>query len=183
MPGTAAEASTLGQPVVPANGLESAPDVASEARGVGATAFVVTLLGVGVSTYMTIAYFTEASILACSGGGELSCTMVTTSPQSRTLGIPVAVLGLGYFIVMSVLTSPAVWRRNTQWVAKVRTTLLVGGLVFVLWLIAAEILIIGHVCLWCTGVHVILIALVLVMTRATPRQLGIDANELAGATR
>ena len=48
---------------------------------------------------------------------------------------------------------------------------------FVFWLIAAEILIIGHVCLWCTGVHVVMIALVLVLTRATPNQLGLRVDD------
>jgi uncharacterized membrane protein len=55
--------------------------------------------------------------------------------------------------------------------------LAVAGLLFVFWLIAAEILIIGHVCLWCTGVHVVMIALVLVLTRATPAQLGLRVDQ------
>jgi len=55
--------------------------------------------------------------------------------------------------------------------------LAIAGMVFVLWLVAAEVLIIGHICLWCTGVHVVMIALVLVMTRATPTQLGLRADD------
>ena len=162
-------------------GLDDAGEVLIDAPGraaswVGPTAFALSLLGVGLSTYMTIAHFTEAAILACSGGGELSCTLVTTSPESVLLGVPVAVLGLAYFVVMSVLTSPVLWRRRDRWLARVRTGLAAAGLAFVLWLVAAEVLIIGHVCLWCTGVHVVLIALVLVLTRATPAQLGLRAE-------
>jgi uncharacterized membrane protein len=52
-----------------------------------------------------------------------------------------------------------------------------AGLLFILWLIAAEVLIIGHVCLWCTGVHVVTIALALVLTRATRAQLGLRVDE------
>jgi uncharacterized membrane protein len=59
----------------------------------------------------------------------------------------------------------------------VRTALALAGLAFVLWLVAAEVLIIGHVCLWCTGVHIVMIALLLVLTRATPAQLGLRAND------
>ncbi len=153
---------------------EVGPDSESvgSTRWVGVAAFALSLIGVGLSTYMTIAHFTEATILACSGGGELSCTAVTTSPQSMFLGIPVAVVGLGYFVVMSALTSPQLWRRRDLWLARVRTVLAVAGMAFVLWLVAAEILIIGHICLWCTGVHVVMVALVLVLTRATPAQLG-----------
>lgn len=151
-----------------------------ENRWVAVAAFFLSLMGVGASTYMTIAHFTEASILACSGGGELSCTVVTTSAQSRIVGIPVAVIGLGFFVAMSVLTAPPVWRRGGRVVALTRSTLLVAGFVFVLWLVAAEIVIIGHVCLWCTAVHVITVALVLVMTRASSSQLGLSTVDRHG---
>lgn len=122
---------------------------------------------------MTVAHYTEAAILACSGSGELSCTLVTTSLESRFLGIPVALMGLGFFVVMSVLTWPPLWRRDERWLAVARSLLAVAGVLFVLWLIAAEVLIIGHICLWCTGVHVVAISLLLVITRATPRQQGL----------
>jgi uncharacterized membrane protein len=86
-------------------------------------------------------------------------------------------LGLGFFVVMSILSSPSVWRRGARWLALSRTALAVAGLLFVFWLIAAEVLIIGHVCLWCTGVHVVALALVLVLTRATPAQLGLRIDD------
>jgi uncharacterized membrane protein len=86
--------------------------------------------------------------------------------------MPVVRIGLSYFVVMSVLTSPPVWRRSVRWLALSRSLLAVAGITFVFWLIAAELLIIGHVCLWCTGVHVVMFALVIVLTRATPAQQG-----------
>jgi len=43
---------------------------------------------------------------------------------------------------------------------------------FVLWLIAAEVLIIGNICLWCTAVHLVTFTLLVVLTRVAPRQLG-----------
>ena len=156
-----------------AAGVEASPAT----RRVGLSAFALSLIGVVLSTYMTIAHFTEVTILACSGRGELSCTAVTTSPQSRVFGIPVALLGLGFFVVMSILSSPPLWRRGARGLALSRTALAAVGLLFVFWLIAAEILIIGHVCLWCTGVHVVMIALVLVLTRATPAQLGLRVDQ------
>jgi uncharacterized membrane protein len=142
------------------------------ARWAVVTTFLLSLTGLGLSTYMTIAHFTMPTILACSGTGELSCTTVTTSPESYALGIPVVILGLGYFTVMSILNSPRMWRRPERWLAISRPTLSVVGVLFVLWLVAAEILIIGHVCLWCTGVHVVTLALLIVLTRVTPVQLG-----------
>jgi uncharacterized membrane protein len=42
---------------------------------------------------------------------------------------------------------------------------------FVLWLVAAELLIIDHICLWCTGVHVVTFALLLVVSRTWTGEL------------
>ena len=172
-------AESLGEP----NEVANAPSVPAT-RWVGVAAFALSVIGIGLSTYMTIAHFTEASILACSGSGELSCTAVTTSPQSRVLGIPVVLLGLSFFVVMSTLTSPPVWRRSERWLALSRSTLAVSGMIFVLWLVTAEVLIIGHICLWCTGVHVVMTTLLLVLTRATPAQMGflVDDAEWLQAT-
>jgi uncharacterized membrane protein len=43
---------------------------------------------------------------------------------------------------------------------------------FVLWLIAAEFIIIDNICLYCTGVHIVTFALLIVLTRVSPVQLG-----------
>lgn len=152
---------------------ETPPDWSSRSdRLLGLSAFALSLVGVGLSTYMTIAHFTEAAILACAGGGELSCTAVTTSSQSEVVGVPVAVMGLAYFLALSVLTAPPLWKRGGRMVALIRTGLSIAGVAFVLWLVAAEVLIIGHVCLWCTGVHLVTLTILLALTRSTPERLG-----------
>jgi uncharacterized membrane protein len=43
---------------------------------------------------------------------------------------------------------------------------------FVLWLISAELLIIDNICLYCTGVHIVTFALLVVLSRVSPAQLG-----------
>jgi uncharacterized membrane protein len=47
-----------------------------------------------------------------------------------------------------------------------------GSMAFVLWLVAAELLIIKNICLYCTGVHVVTFLLLIVMTLVAPTQLG-----------
>ena len=165
---------SAGLPVgVDAHHGETLPDWSSRSdRLLGLSAFTLSLIGVGLSTYMTIAHFTEAAILACAGGGELSCTAVTTSSQSRIVGVPVAVIGLAYFLALSVLTAPPLWKRGARVIALIRTSLSIAGVAFVLWLVAAELLIIGHVCVWCTGVHLVTLTILLVLTRSTPDRLG-----------
>lgn len=133
---------------------------------------ILSLCGVGISTYLTIAHFVGTQILACSDNALVNCTAVTTSKQSYFLGMPVAVLGLAFYLVMVVVNSPWGWRRSERLVHLGRVVLSGGGLVFIAWLIIAEFLIIEHVCLWCTGVHVVTIALALVISRVSPAQLG-----------
>ena len=62
--------------------------------------------------------------------------------------------------------------RPSSWIATARFVLAFIGMAFVLWLIAAEVLIIGNICLWCTAVHLVTFTLLVVLTRVAPRQLG-----------
>jgi len=44
----------------------------------------------------------------------------------------------------------------------------VGGIGFVLWLLYAELILIGAICVWCTVTHVIAFALFVVVVLTTP---------------
>ena len=100
--------------------------------------------------------------LACSDKGLVNCAEVTTSSQSMVFGIlPVAVIGLAYYVFMTALNSPWVWRLQQtgsdqlgQIVRFTRIGAVVAGMGFVLYLIYAELIQIGAICLWCTSVHV-----------------------------
>ena len=71
------------------------------------------LVGVAVSIYLTIEHFSGSTVLACPENATINCTKVTSSSWSRFAGIPVAVLGLAYFVGMAVLVTPAAWRRRS----------------------------------------------------------------------
>jgi uncharacterized membrane protein len=146
--------------------------VAPVARWAQGATWLLSLVGLGVSGYLTFTHFAGVQYLACSSTGVVNCGVVTTSAQSYFLGMPVAVLGLAHYLVMSVLTSPWAWRARAYWVHVVRFVLVIVSMAFVLWLVAAELLIIDHICLWCTGVHVATFALFGVMVYVAPTQLG-----------
>ena len=123
------------------------------------------VVGLGISTYLTLAHYTKAVSLVCSTNGVVSCEAVTTSPQSVVFGIPVAVLGLAFFVPMLVLCLPFAWRTTRRFVAPMRLAGAVTGIGFVSYLLYAELFEIKKICLWCTGVHVITFLLfVLVVT-------------------
>jgi uncharacterized membrane protein len=136
-----------------------------------ATTFILSLVGLGLSTYLTITHFRPADLI-CTDNGIFNCALVTNSGESRFIGIPVAFLGLGTYVVMTVLNSPWGWRAKNYWVHVARFVFAIVSMCFVLWLISAELLIIKNLCLYCTGVHIVTFALLIVLTIVSPTQLG-----------
>jgi uncharacterized membrane protein len=120
------------------------------------TTWVLSLAGLGVSIYLTIAHFTESKLAGCAETkGLVNCTKVTTSPQSYVFGIPVAVLGLAFFVFAVVIMSPWLWQAARREIHILRLASVVVGVGFVLYLLYAELFIIGSICLYCTSVHVL----------------------------
>jgi uncharacterized membrane protein len=118
--------------------------------------FALALAGLGVSIYLTIAHFTESTLAGCSEkAGLVNCTKVTTSAQSYVFGIPVAVLGLAFYLFAVAIMSPWAWRAARREIHLLRIASVVVGIGFVLYLLYAELFIIGSICLYCTSVHVI----------------------------
>ena len=115
--------------------------------------------GLVVATYLTYEHFTSSSTLACSGSGVINCLKVTTSSYSALAGVPVAVLGLVFFVVMLVLQLPTMWRRPERAVRVGRLAWAAVGLCTVLYLLYAELFAVDAICLWCTAVHVLTVLL------------------------
>ena len=138
--------------------------------------WILSLAGLGVSIYLTIAHFADKPLAGCSESGAINCTKVTTSPQSYVFGIPVAVLGLAFFVAAVALMSPWAWRWARREVALIRIASLVVGVGFVLYLIYAELFIIGAICLYCTSVHAITF-LLFVLTAFATAAWGLPARQ------
>jgi len=119
------------------------------------TTWILSLGGLGVSVYLTIAHYNTAVTLACPATSTVNCEKVTTSPESIVFGIPVAVLGLAFYVFLAVVNSPWAWRMTWPPLRWARVGSMVAGILFVLYLIYAEMFRIGAICLWCTSVHVI----------------------------
>jgi uncharacterized membrane protein len=117
---------------------------------------VLALGGLGVSSYETYAHFNGSHLLGCSGTGAIDCTKVITSPQSMVFGvIPVAILGLLFYVFVVAIMTPWAWQMRRREVAWLRLGSMVVGMGFVLYLVYAELYQIGSICLYCTSVHVI----------------------------
>jgi uncharacterized membrane protein len=132
---------------------------------------IVTLLlsiyGLGASIYLTITHF-QPKALACVQSATFNCEKVTQSPQSEIFGIPVAMLGLVFFVPMLLLCLPVAWRSADRRVHLARLALSVAGVGMILYLIIAELFIIKAICLWCSSVHVTTFVLFVIIATASP---------------
>ncbi|MDA8367602.1 MAG: vitamin K epoxide reductase family protein [Actinomycetota bacterium] len=147
-----------------------------------ATTLVLTVFGLGVATYLTITHFDTHVSLSCpAGGGFINCEKVTTSPQSYVFGIPVAVLGLAFFVPMLLLCTPMAWRAGRRWVHWARLALSISGVGMIIYLISAELFIIKSLCMWCTSVHVVTFFLFVIIAPATPYALAAAGTWDGGA--
>jgi uncharacterized membrane protein len=135
------------------------------------TTLILSVFGLGVSVYLTIAHYTTSAVLACSDKGFVNCAKVTTSAESVVFGIfPVAVLGLAFYVFMVAINTPWAWRSRLPALYWARLGSVLVGMIFVLYLLYAEIVQIGSICLWCTSVHVVTFALfVLLVFHASSR--------------
>jgi uncharacterized membrane protein len=139
-------------------------------RRVRITALVLSLLGLADSTYLTITHF-QKQILKCSATGVINCLKVTTSPQSVVFHVPVAILGLAFFVAMTLVNLPPLWRTHDVRVAWLRLAMAVTGIGFVIYLVYCELFIIRAICEYCTGVHIVTLVLFILIVTTFPSML------------
>ena len=119
--------------------------------------FALAILGLGISIYETWAEeFNGSHLAGCPAkpGGTFDCGAVLTSAQSHLFGIPVAVLGIVFYVVAIPLFSPRGWRVQLREVHLLRLASVIVSMGFVVYLIYAELQI-GSICEYCTGVHIV----------------------------
>jgi uncharacterized membrane protein len=123
--------------------------------------------GLGVAAYLTYAHYDTSVVLACPDKGLINCAKVTSSSYSKVFGVPVALLGLLYFVFMVPLQLPWAWRSLDPRVRLARMGASAIGVAFVLWLLYAELVKIRNICLYCTAVHVLTFAVFICTALAT----------------
>jgi len=126
---------------------------------VPAASLALSLLALAIASYLTVTHYADPKALACPDTGIVNCALVTTSSWSVVLGVPLAVLGLVWAVVMTSLTVPWAWRSNAGWIDGARLILSGAGAAMVLYLVYVELFRIGAICLWCTAMHVTAVCL------------------------
>jgi uncharacterized membrane protein len=116
--------------------------------GRSATAIVaLALAGVAISTYLAVTDL-AGGLPVC--GPIQGCRTIATSAYADLAGLPLAVLGVVFSVVMATLG--AVWGRTTWRPALVALYGLgLFGVLSVGFLTYLEIAVIGAICIWCVG--------------------------------
>jgi uncharacterized membrane protein len=129
----------------------------ARARGLGWlpwTALALSVLGLLDSGYQVYTHFTGTGLAGC-GAKTDACVLDQSSVYAWVFGIPVAVYGVAFFAFMTVVCLPVSWRSRFQFVHWSRLAAVIIGMIFVLYLLYRELISLGHICPYCTSVHVI----------------------------
>ena len=149
---------------------------------------LMALAGLGISIYLTLVHYDTKVTLACTTGGIVNCGNVTTSAYSVVpfTQIPVTIPGMLWFLVSGALAGVALfnlWRLQAepQWLRPAQIIWSAGGMLFVLYLIYCELVLVHNICEWCTVVHILTLAtLLIVLGRSQPN---LDPASVAAARR
>lgn len=122
--------------------------------------------GLAVATYLTTVHY-DGAPLACTVTTYVNCDAVTRSAESLVPGtqIPITVPGMVWFLVSGGLAAWALFGREPRWLAPAQLLWSVVALLFVFYLVYAEVVLIHQLCEWCTAVHVLILATLLLSVR------------------
>jgi uncharacterized membrane protein len=136
-----------------------------------ATIIVLALVGLGISIYLTVEHYQHVAPV-CIVGSAFDCAKVTSSAYSVLPGtsIPITIPGMLWFIVSAGFAAAMLWylAREQREPSRLRLWFMLwagAGLVFVLYLVYAEIVQLRTLCPWCTGVHVLTLVIFLLALR------------------
>jgi uncharacterized membrane protein len=120
------------------------------ARTLRKTLIVLTVLGLGVATYLTYIHYAGIKPLCGRNGGD--CLKVQSSRYSKIEGVPVALVGLlGYIAILGILLLPE--DERTRFATGALT---LGGFGFSAYLTYREVFSLKEICEWCVSSAVIM---------------------------
>lgn len=133
---------------------------------------VLSFLGAVVSLYLTYLHYSPEASAICQLGEAFDCDKVNKSMYSELFGIPVAILGAGYYVGMFIFS--ALFSYKTKLFAKVdlkdlfRGLLLITliGIAFTLYLTYQEAFTIKSYCIFCVIQQIIILIMGGVLLRS-----------------
>lgn len=129
---------------------------------------LISVAGIGISIYLTVVHYASVP-LVCGANGIVNCERVLSSPYASVAGIPISVGGLVWFALSAAAASLALQRSpEPGWLQPVQVAWSLLGLLTVFYLVGVEVLAVGSLCAWCTGLHVLIVVLLVLSIVRTP---------------
>lgn len=135
--------------------------------------FILSLLGIGVAGYLTYVHFDERA-LVCSVGG---CHTVQESTYSTIGPVPIAVLGLGMFLVVGALALGRIFRSpliSDEYANLAVWTITLTALLYYAYLTYVEVFVLEAICQWCVASAIITVGIFAVESIALWRNWSLD---------
>jgi uncharacterized membrane protein len=113
--------------------------------------------GSAVAAYLTYSHWADKPT-ECVGIGE--CELVQTSEYSDIAGVPVALLGLLFFLAMPVLALALIRRMPValEWAQPVALSMALAATAFVAYLTYVELFVLEAICPWCVALATLTVA-------------------------
>ena len=130
------------------------------ARRIPQVVLVLSLLGIGVASYLTYTHYNHDA-LVCSIG---DCGTVQSSEYATIGPIPIAILGLGMYVAVATTALARQLARGPltfeNWTIA-SWAVAVSGLLYAGYLTYVEIWVIDAICQWCVASALITLAIVI----------------------
>jgi uncharacterized membrane protein len=127
----------------------------------------IAIAGSGIAIYLTGEHYAAVAPV-CTVVGPIDCASVLKSAYSVVPGtsLPITLPGLLWFLAsggLAVASLTYIWRSRPEPLRLRQAQVVWGfvGLATVLYLVFVEIVKLQHICEWCTGIHILVLATLL----------------------
>jgi vitamin-K-epoxide reductase (warfarin-sensitive) len=144
----------------------NAPDVGSHSTNLMAAIALFAIAGVAVSSVSLYEHFATSTSSFCNFSDSFNCDLVNRSQYSTVLGMPVALIGIVGYLVLTILAT--VYRNLPQTPALLLIASVIG-LGFALYLAYVEKFLLGVWCFLCLTSLVLICIEVMLSTIAAVR--------------
>lgn len=160
------------------SGVTSAESSAKPRRGFGPLIMLLGLVGTAISAYLVYAHYQHVDMMCLPG---MECDEVLSSDYAQIWGVPLAMLGLVMYVVVTVLgyllwRGPARWRAVTALCVYAVT---LSATLFSLYLYYLETFKIRGFCTWCVASSIVVFGL-LALTSVNLSSLADRSDERNG---
>lgn len=106
---------------------------------------VISIVGFADASYLTVKHYTGASV-GCSL--VQGCDAVTKSSYAVIMNVPVALLGVGYYMSIAALAAAHIKTKQARWM-RAAFLLTPVGFAASVWFVYLQLAVIGALCIYC----------------------------------